>query len=170
MFSFTYLPFFNFHSFSWLKHFILGHFPSSWSINFIIFFAKYLIWSWWMFSFSTLMMLFHCILPVAVSKLAVILNTLPFKQSVFFCLAILWSSLFVCVLYCHCGMDFFLFILFVIQWPSWICIGAFQLLSKFLSLLLKLFLLYSLLFPFMQLQWNISWTVTWSVSFKHCFL
>lgn len=61
----------------------MGQFPSSWSIAFIIFFAKYLIWSWWMFSFSTLMMLFHCILPVAVSKLAVILNTLPFKQSVF---------------------------------------------------------------------------------------
>lgn len=57
------------------------------------------------------MMLFDLILPVAISKLAISLNTLTFRLSVFFCLAVLLFSFFVCVFHCHYGVtgyEFFL--------------------------------------------------------------
>lgn len=140
------------YSFFRLKYFMLGHFPFSWGIALCNFFARYLVWGWWIFSFSTLMMLFFdLILPVAISKLAISLNTLTFRLSVFFCLAVLLFSLFVCVFtvtMVWLDMNFFLN-LFLLgkHWPSWICCGDFQLLWKSLSLLLKLFLLYFFFFP-----------------------
>lgn len=148
--------------------FYIGSLPFFLRYSLCNFFARYLVWGWWIFSFSTLMMLFHLILPVAISKLAISLNTLTFRLSVFFHLAVLLFLLFVCVFHCHYGVigyEFF-FNLFLLgkHWPSWICCGDFQCLWKFLSLLLKLFLLYFFFFPFMQLQWNINWT--WSLYFK----
>lgn len=62
-----------------------------------------------------------------------------------FCLVVLKFSLCFPLLL-RCDWIKFLFIYPIWNsWPSWICIGNFQLFLKFLSLLLKLFLLCSLL-------------------------
>ena len=84
LFSFTHMfTIFSFNSFLWLKRFRLDHFPFAWSTPLRIFFASYLIWGWWLFPFSILMILFHCILPTAaVGTLAASLIILLLKQLV----------------------------------------------------------------------------------------